>query len=35
VNVGIGAAREDVNVSIEGGTRVEIKGVQHIRWIRS
>ncbi|MDD5265373.1 MAG: Glu-tRNA(Gln) amidotransferase subunit GatE [Candidatus Bipolaricaulis sp.] len=33
VNVGIGAAREDVNVSIEGGTRVEIKGVQHIRWI--
>ena len=33
VNVGIGAAREDVNVSIAGGTRVEIKGVQHIRWI--
>jgi len=33
VNVGIGAAREDVNVSITGGTRVEIKGVQHIRWI--
>ncbi|MFC2095390.1 Glu-tRNA(Gln) amidotransferase subunit GatE [Candidatus Bipolaricaulota bacterium] len=33
VNVGIGAAREDVNVSIEGGTRVEIKGVQRIRWI--
>jgi glutamyl-tRNA(Gln) amidotransferase subunit E len=33
VNVGIGAGREDVNVSIEGGTRVEIKGVQHIRWI--
>ncbi len=33
VNVGIGAAREDVNVSISGGTRVEIKGVQHIRWI--
>jgi glutamyl-tRNA(Gln) amidotransferase subunit E len=33
VNVGIGAAREDVNVSVEGGTRVEIKGVQHIRWI--
>ena len=31
VNTGIGAAREDVNVSIEGGTRVEIKGVQHIR----
>ena len=33
VNTGIGAAREDVNVSIAGGTRVEIKGVQHIRWI--
>jgi glutamyl-tRNA(Gln) amidotransferase subunit E len=33
VRTGIGAAREDVNVSIEGGTRVEIKGVQHIRWI--
>ena len=33
VNTGIGAAREDVNVSITGGTRVEIKGVQHIRWI--
>jgi len=33
VRVGIGAARQDVNVSIEGGSRVEIKGVQHIRWI--
>jgi len=33
VNTGIGTARQDVNVSIEGGTRVEIKGVQHIRWI--
>jgi len=33
VNVGIGATRADVNVSIEGGTRVEIKGVQRIRWI--
>jgi len=33
VRTGIGAAREDVNVSIEGGTRVEIKGVAHIRWI--
>jgi len=33
VNTGIGAARQDVNVSIEGGTRVEIKGVQHIREI--
>jgi len=33
VRVGIGAAREDVNVSIEGGTRVEIKGVARISWI--
>lgn len=33
VRTGIGAAREDVNVSIEGGTRVEIKGVSHIKWI--
>ena len=33
VRTGIGAARQDVNVSIEGGTRAEIKGVQHIRWI--
>jgi glutamyl-tRNA(Gln) amidotransferase subunit E len=31
--VGIGAAREDVNVSVTGGTRVEIKGVAHISWI--
>ncbi len=33
VRVGIGAGREDVNVSITGGTRVEIKGVSHIKWI--
>jgi glutamyl-tRNA(Gln) amidotransferase subunit E len=33
VRVGIGAAREDVNVSVDGGTRVEIKGVSHISWI--
>lgn len=33
VRTGIGAAREDVNVSITGGTRVEIKGVAHINWI--
>ncbi|MEW6051695.1 MAG: Glu-tRNA(Gln) amidotransferase subunit GatE [Candidatus Zixiibacteriota bacterium] len=33
VRTGIGAAREDVNVSVTGGTRVEIKGVSHIRWI--
>ena len=33
VNTGIGAARQDVNVSITGGTRVEIKGVAHIKLI--
>jgi len=33
VKTGLGAARQDVNVSIKGGTRVEIKGVQRIRWI--
>jgi len=33
VRVGIGAGREDVNVSITGGTRVEIKGVSHNIWI--
>jgi len=33
VRTGIGAGRQDVNVSITGGTRVEIKGVQHISWI--
>jgi len=27
VRRGLGAAREDVNVSVEGGTRIEIKGV--------
>ncbi|MCU0365237.1 MAG: hypothetical protein MUE93_06155, partial [Ignavibacteriaceae bacterium] len=30
VRRGIGAARQDVNVSVEGGTRVEIKGVPKI-----
>ncbi|MFO7915777.1 MAG: Glu-tRNA(Gln) amidotransferase subunit GatE [Candidatus Krumholzibacteriales bacterium] len=30
VRTGIGAARQDVNVSIEGGRRVEIKGVPRI-----
>lgn len=30
VRTGIGAAREDVNVSVTGGTRVEIKGVPKI-----
>ncbi len=33
VRTGIGAARQDVNVSVTGGTRIEIKGVAHIRWI--
>jgi len=28
---GVGTIREDVNVSIEGGARVEIKGVQELR----
>jgi glutamyl-tRNA(Gln) amidotransferase subunit E len=30
VRTGIGAAREDVNVSVTGGTRIEIKGVPRI-----
>ncbi len=33
VKTGIGAGREDVNVSCKGGTRVEIKGVAHTKWI--
>ena len=33
MRTGIGAARADVNVSIHGGTRVEIKGVSHISYI--
>lgn len=33
VRTGIGAGRQDVNVSCKGGTRVEIKGVAHIKWI--
>jgi len=33
VRRGIGAARQDVNVSVEGGTRVEIKGVPKISMI--
>jgi len=33
VRVGIGAGREDVNVSCRGGSRVEIKGVAHTKWI--
>jgi glutamyl-tRNA(Gln) amidotransferase subunit E len=31
VRTGIGASREDVNVSVDGGTRIEIKGVSHIK----
>ena len=33
VRTGIGAARQDVNVSINGGTRIEIKGVARIPMI--
>jgi glutamyl-tRNA(Gln) amidotransferase subunit E len=33
VRTGIGAGREDVNVSCRGGTRVEVKGVAHTKWI--
>ncbi len=33
VRRGMGAAREDVNVSVEGGTRIEIKGVSKISLI--
>jgi glutamyl-tRNA(Gln) amidotransferase subunit E len=33
VRIGIGRARQDVNVSVEGGTRVEIKGVHRIPYI--
>jgi len=33
VRTGIGAGRQDVNVSVRGGTRVEIKGVMRIPYI--
>ncbi len=33
VRSGMGATRQDVNVSVEGGTRVEIKGVPSVRLI--
>lgn len=33
VRTGIGSGREDVNVSCEGGSRVEVKGVSHNSWI--
>jgi glutamyl-tRNA(Gln) amidotransferase subunit E len=35
VRRGIGTIREDVNVSIEGGHRIEIKGVQELRMIQA
>ena len=33
VVTGMGAGRQDVNVSCKGGNRVEIKGVAHTKWI--
>lgn len=33
VRTGMGATRQDVNVSVTGGTRIEIKGVAHIKSI--
>ncbi len=33
VRTGSGSGRQDVNVSCKGGTRVEIKGVSHTKWI--
>jgi glutamyl-tRNA(Gln) amidotransferase subunit E len=33
VRTGMGAGRQDVNVSCKGGTRIELKGVQHTKWI--
>ncbi|HON44142.1 MAG TPA: Glu-tRNA(Gln) amidotransferase subunit GatE [Planctomycetota bacterium] len=33
VRTGIGSARQDVNVSCQGGERNEIKGVAHTAWI--
>ena len=33
VRVAQGAGRQDVNVSCKGGTRVEVKGVSHVKWI--
>ncbi len=35
VRRGMGATRQDVNVSIEGGTRVEIKGVPKLQWMEA
>lgn len=33
VRTGMGTGRQDVNVSCRGGSRVEIKGVSHTKWI--
>ncbi|MEM3749987.1 MAG: hypothetical protein QXO59_04100, partial [Candidatus Jordarchaeales archaeon] len=33
VRRGIGTIRQDVNVSVRGGARVEIKGVQKLEWL--
>lgn len=33
VRTGMGTGRQDVNVSCRGGSRVEIKGVAHTKWI--
>ncbi|HPX59477.1 MAG TPA: Glu-tRNA(Gln) amidotransferase subunit GatE [Bacteroidales bacterium] len=33
VRTGIGTGRQDVNVSCKGGTRIEIKGVAHTKWL--
>ncbi len=35
VRVGMGASRQDVNVSVRGGRRVEIKGVPQAGWARA
>jgi len=34
VRVGMGASRQDVNVSVRGGTRIEIKGVPKASWAK-
>lgn len=33
VRTGMGAGRQDLNVSCRGGSRVEIKGVAHTKWL--
>ncbi len=33
VRRGLGTVRQDINVSIEGGTRAEVKGVQKLEWV--